>query len=289
LWKAVTNPFSVSSVHRSMGWSSQVTLGLPETGSMVPDIRVIIADSEPSPRSCLRMMLQSEAGVQVLAECSSANEIIDAIQFHKPDLLVLDARLRDANGLPVLNAAPPAERPLVIFTGTHDGCAARAFEAHALDYLLKPIDRKRVHAAIEITRAEILKAHDRNLTRKLLDFLAEARSESPLERRLVVKSEGRVLFLKMHEIDWIEAAANYVKLQAGSQSYLLREGISHIAARLDATQFLRIHRSIIVNINRIKELQPCNRGEYMVVLTNGKELSCSRGYRAQLQRLIAGV
>jgi two-component system LytT family response regulator len=272
-----------------MGWSSQVTLSLPETRSMFPDIRVIMADSEPSARTRLRMMLQSVAGVQVLAECTSANETVDAVQFHKPDLLVLDARLLDANGLPVLKSAPPAERPLVIFTGTHNGYATRAFEAHALDYLLKPLDQKRVHAAIERTRAEILKAHDRHLTCKLLDFLAEARSESPMERRLVVKSEGRVLFLKMYEIDWIEAAANYVRLQAGNQSYLLREGISHIAARLDPNQFLRIHRSIIVNINRIKELQPCNRGEYMVVLTNGKELSCSRGYRAQLQRLIAGV
>ena len=256
---------------------------------MIPELRVIIADHESSARTRLRMILESEAGVQVLAECANGSQTVDAVQFHKPDLLVLDAPLLVTNGLPVLNSAPPAERPLVIFTGAHDGHAARAFEAHALDYLLKPLDQKRVHAAIERTRAEILKAHDHHLTRRLLDFLAEARSESPMERRLVVKAEGRVVFLKMGEIDWIEAAANYVRLQAGAKSYLVREGISHIASRLDPSQFLRIHRSIIVNVHRIKELQPCNRGEYMVVLTNGKELSCSRGYRAQLQRLIVGV
>jgi two-component system LytT family response regulator len=256
---------------------------------MVPEIRAIVADEEQSARAVLRVMLESESGVQVLAECSNETETIRAVQAHKPDLLVLDTRVLGMSGLPVLDPVPPAERPLVVFTSSHNGYAAYAFEAQALDYLLKPLDQTRLHAAIEKTRAEILKAHDRHLTRRLLDFLAEAKSESPMDRRLVVKSEGRVIFLKMDEIDWIEAAANYVRVQAGSQSYLMREGISHIAARLDSNQFLRIHRSIIVNVHRIKELQPCNRGEYMVILTNGKELSCSRGYRERLQQLIANV
>jgi two-component system LytT family response regulator len=256
---------------------------------MIPEIRVIIADDEPSARSHLRMMLAPEAGVEVLAECADGFETVRALQFHQPDLLVVDASLPGANGVPGLGSTPSAERPLVIFTGAHDGYAARAFEARALDYLLKPVDQRRVHAAIERTRAEILKTHDRHLTRRLLDFLAEAKSESPMDRRLVVKSEGRVVFLRTDEIDWIEAAANYVRLQAGSESYLMREGISHIATRLDPNQFLRIHRSIIVNVRKIKELQPCNRGEYMVLLANGKELSCSRSYRTRLQHLIASA
>jgi len=272
-----------------MGWSPQISLDLPQARIMIPEIRVIIADDEPSARSHLRLMLESEAGVQVLAECDDGNETVNAVRAHKPDLLVMDARVLGMNGLPVLHPVPSAERPLIIFTSPHDGYAARAFEEQALDYLLKPLDQKRLHAAIERTRAEILKTQDRHLTRRLLDFLAEAKSESPMDRRLVVKAEGRVVFLKMDEIDWIEAAANYVRLQAGSQSYLMREGISHIAARLDPSQFLRIHRSIIVNVQRMKELQPCNRGEYMVILTSGKELSCSRGYRARLQQLIAGA
>lgn len=253
---------------------------------MIPDIRVIIADPERAARNHLRKMLESESGVQVLTECAGSSETVGAVQTHKPDLLLLDARLQGMNGLPVLSPVPPAERPLIIFTSAHDGYAARAFEAHALDYLLKPLDHKRLHAAIEKTRAEILNAQDRYLTRRLLNFLAEAKADPPLDRRLVVKAEGRVVFLKTDEIDWIEAASNYVRLQAGSESYLMREGISHIAARLNPNQFLRIHRSIIVNVQRIKELQPCNRGEYMVILTNGKELSCSRGYRARLQQLI---
>jgi two-component system, LytTR family, response regulator len=270
-----------------MGWSPQITLGLPETRIMTPEIRAIIADDEQAARSRLRRMLEWEPGVQVLAECGGGSETVRAVQAYKPDLLLMDARLLGTNGLPVLNPVPPAERPLIIFTSARDDYAARAFEAQALDYLLTPLDQKRLHTAIERTRAEIIKAHDRNLTRRLLDFLGDAQSESPMDKRLVVKSEGRVVFLKMDEIDWIEAAANYVRLQVGSQSYLMREGISHIAARLDPSQFLRIHRSIIVNVQRIKELQPCNRGEYMVMLTNGKELSCSRGYRARLKQLIA--
>jgi two-component system, LytTR family, response regulator len=272
-----------------MGWSPQIELGLLESRIMNPEIRAVIADHEQSACSHLRMMLESEAGVEVLAECNDGNEAVTAVQAHKPDLLLLDAHLLGTNGLPVLSRVPPAERPLVIFTSAHDGYAARAFEAQALDYLLKPLDQKRLHVAIERTRAELLKAHDRHLTRRLLDYLAEAKSESPMDKRLVVKSEGRVVFLRMDEIDWIEAAANYVRLQAGSQSYLMREGIGHIASRLDPNQFLRIHRSIIVNVRKIKELQPCNRGEYMVILTNGKELSCSRGYRAHLQQLIASA
>jgi two-component system, LytTR family, response regulator len=269
-----------------MGWSQQITLSLPESHTMIPEIRVIIADPERAARSHLRKMLESEPGVQVLEECADSGETVSAVQTHKPDLLLLEARLQGMNGLPVLSPLPPTERPLIIFTSAHDGYAARAFEAHALDYLLKPPDRKRLHAAIEKTRAEILNAQDRYLTRRLLNFLAEVKADPPMDRRLVVKAEGRVVFLRTDEIDWIEAAANYVRLQAGSESYLMREGISHIAARLNPNQFLRIHRSIIVNVHRIKELQPCNRGEYMVILTNGKELSCSRGYRARLQQLI---
>lgn len=256
---------------------------------IVPEIHAVIADGEQAARSHLRSMLAAEVGVRVLAECADGSETIGAVLAHKPDLLLLDARLLGGSGLSVLTPVPPAERPLVIFTSAHDGYAACAFEARAIDYLLKPLKQQRLHTAIERTREEILRTHDRQLTRRLLDFLAGAKAESPVDRRLVVKSEGRVVFLKMDEIDWIEAAANYVRLQAGSRSYLMREGISHIATRLDPNQFLRIHRSIIVNVHRIKELQPCNRGEYMVILSNGKELSCSRGYRAQLQRLIAGV
>jgi two-component system LytT family response regulator len=177
--------------------------------------------------------------------------------------------------------------PIVIFTTAYDRHAVRAFEAHALDYLLKPFDQERLHQAVNRARAELLRANDRDATHRILDYLSEsAERQSRSDRRLVVKAGGRIVFLNFDEIDWVEAAANYVKINVAKQSYLLRKGIGEIEERLGPTQFVRIHRSVIVNIKRIKELQPVNSGEYIVVLKDGKELSCSRGYRAGLQQLI---
>jgi two-component system, LytTR family, response regulator len=175
---------------------------------------------------------------------------------------------------------------VVIFTTAHDQYAVKAFEAHALDYLLKPFDRGRLHHAMNRARAEFLKTHDREMTYRILDFLTKTKPEPQVDKRLVFKTGGRVVFLESDEIDWLSAAANYVTLNVGTESYLLREGIGHISERLDPDKFVRIHRSTIVNVDKIKELQPVNSGEYIVVLKDGKELSCSRGYRAGLQRLI---
>jgi two-component system LytT family response regulator len=142
---------------------------------------------------------------------------------------------------------------------------------------------------IERTRTEFLKTTDREMTQRILDLLADRRAESRVANRLVIKAAGRVVFLDLEEIDWVEAAANYVKLHVGKESYLLREAIGHISQRLDPDLFLRVHRSTIVNVRRIKELQPCNSGEYILVLKDGKELSCSRGYRTGLHQLIEDV
>ena len=249
-------------------------------------IRTIIADDEPLAREKLRILLASEAGIQIVAECRDGRQTIAALETYKPDLLLLDVQMPEMDGFEVLNAIPAGEMPIVIFTTAYDQYAVRAFEAHALDYLLKPFDQDRLHSAIERTRTELLKTNDRELTSRLLDLLAQARTESKVDQRLVIKSGGRVVFLDTEDIDWVEAAANYVKLHVGKESYVLREGIGRITERLDPNQFVRIHRSTIANVRKIKELQPCNSGEYIVVLKDGKELSCSRGYRAGLQQLI---
>ena len=254
---------------------------------MLQEIRTVIADHDWVARSQLRRLLESEPGVRVVAECGDRAETMAAVQNHKPDLLILDAHLPDTDGLEVLHNIPGREQPLVIFSSPHDQHAIRAFEARALDFLLKPFDPERLRSALERTRAELAKVHDRHLTRRLLDLLAGAKSESKSEKRLVVKVAGRVVFLETEEIDWIEAEGNYVRLKVGAESYLIREAMGRMAQKLDPDQFVRIHRSIIVNVRKIKELQPCNRGEYMVILKDGKELSCSRGYRAKLHQLIA--
>jgi len=193
----------------------------------------------------------------------------------------------DLDGFQVLKQVPADQMPVVIFTTAYDQYAIRAFEAHALDYLLKPFNQERLHHALERVKAELLKSHEHSLRSRILDMLGEVKPDSQQLRRLVIRTAGRVVFLDLNEVDWIEAAANYVKLHVGKDSYLLREGIGHISARLDPQHFVRIHRSFIVNVRRIRELQPCDSGEYIAVLRDGKELSCSRGCRPQLQRLIA--
>jgi len=254
---------------------------------MGSEIRIIVADDEPLARKKLRILLASEPGVRIVAECPDGLQTIAALRDYQPDLLLLDIQMPGADGFHVLHAIPPDKMPIVIFTTAYDQYALRAFEAHALDYLLKPFDREKIHRALERTRTELLKMDQREITRRVLAFLTDVKAEA--DRRLVIRVGGRVVFLQLDEIDWVEAAANYVRLNVGKESYLLREGIGQIAERLDASHFIRIHRSTIVNTRRIRQLQPCNSGEYIVVLKDGKELSCSRGYRSRLQQLIAGT
>jgi two-component system LytT family response regulator len=258
---------------------------------ITPAIRTIIADDEHLSRRKLSLLLSSESGVQVVAECQNGEQTVDAVHAHKPDLLLIDIRMPDMDGFDVLAKIAEDEMPVVVFTTAYDQFAIRAFDAHALDYLLKPFERERLHQTIERTRAELLKSHNLNLTSRIFDMLAqktELQAEpKQADDRMVIRAGGKVVFLDVKEIDWIEAAANYVKLNAGKDSYLLREGIGSMAERLDPERFVRIHRSVIVNVRKIRELQPCDSGEYIAVLKNGKELSCSRGYRAQVQRLIS--
>lgn len=254
---------------------------------MAPDIRAVIADDEPRMREQLRLLLADETGVEVVAECRDALQTVSAVKTHKPDLLLLDIEMQNSDGFQLLNSFSRNEMPIVIFTSADDQHAIRAFEARALDYLVKPFSRQRLHSALERTRAELLKAQDRHLTHRILDLLFKSTVGSQPERRLVIKTGGRVVLVNMDEIDWVQAAGNYVELKTSSGTHLLREGIGRLSERLDPDQFVRIHRSIIVNVGKITELQPCNRGEYMVVLRDGKQLSCSRSYRAMLQERIA--
>src|SRR5581483_7755985 len=246
-------------------------------------LRVIIADDEPLARGKLRLMLNSEPGLEVRAECQNGAETLQALAVYKADLLFLDIRMPDLDGFEVLSQIPQSDLPIVIFTTAHDQHAVKAFEAQALDYLLKPFDQERLHQTVDRARKELLKSQDRNATQQILRYLSETGMRT---RRLIVKTGGRVVFLRFEEIDWVEAAANYVRIYVGRQAYTLRKGIGEIAERLDSSQFIRIHRSAIVNVQKIKELQPVNSGEYIVVLKDGKELPCSRGYRFGLQQLL---
>jgi two-component system LytT family response regulator len=255
---------------------------------IVPTIRTVIADDEGLARKKLKILLSAESSVDLIAECQDGKQTVATVLEHKPDLLFLDIQMPDFDGFKVLDQIPADRMPIVIFTTAFDQYAIRAFDAHALDYLLKPFHQERVHRALERVKQELLKVHEQSVKARILELLSEAKPKTKPLRRLVIRTAGRVVFLDMNEIDWIEAAANYVKLHVGKESFLLREGIGHISAKLDPERFVRIHRSSIVNVNRIRELQPCESGEYIAVLRDGKELSCSRGCRPQLLRLIDG-
>lgn len=253
-------------------------------------IRTIIADDQRLAREKLRTLLASEKDVKVVAECSDGKQTVSAIRRLGADLLLLEIQMPGMDGFQVLSELSPDEMPAVFFTSAYDQYALRAFEVRALDYLLKPFDLERLQHAIEKVRVELNKSQDRQITHRILGLLSQLKSEitssSSPDGLLVIRAKGRVVFVKLSEIDWIEASANYVRLNAGKESHLVRERMSRILERLNPSHFVRIHRSTIVNFQQIKELIPVNSGEYVVVLKSGKELSCSRGYRAELENMI---
>ena len=260
-------------------------------GSPTVPLRAIIADDEGLARQKLRILLDVEGQVFVVAECRDGKEAIAAVRVHRPDLLLLDIQMPDLDGFQVLSEISPSEMPVVIFTSAYDQYAIRAFQAHALDYLLKPFDQERLHQALERARSELRRSTNREITQRILELLSQVKGAkvpaSEDDSRLVIKTKGRIVFLNVDDLDWVEAAANYVRLNANGETYLFRETISRISERLNPNRFIRIHRSIIVNVRKIKELMPVNSGEYVVILKSGKELSCSRGYRGNVQNVIA--
>jgi two-component system LytT family response regulator len=248
--------------------------------------RVLIADDEPLARERLRTLMAAEEGLEVVAECQDGLEAIECIGRHQPDLVFLDIQMPGATGFEVIEAIGPARMPLVVFVTAFDKYALRAFDVHALDYLLKPFDRERFQEALARARHQLERRSNDDLERRLLELVQDLKGPTHRLERFVIKSGGRVFFVRADEIDWIEAAGNYVKLHVGSETHLFRETMNMLEAQLDPDIFFRIHRSHIVNIERVKELQPWFNGEYVVFLKSGTRLTLSRGYREKLQERI---
>ena len=253
------------------------------TDAQAAPIRVLVVDDEPLAREKIRGMAADDAELRVVGECSNGAEAIDAIQSLRPDLILLDVQMPEVGGFAVLEALKDEGLPPVIFITAYDHYAVRAFEFHALDYLLKPFDRERFRAAIDRAKRQIRRENGGALDARILALLEQMREQPRYTERLVVKTGGRVFFLNADEIDWVEAEGNYVSIHAGKKAYLLRETISGIEGQLDPRHFVRIHRSAVVNINRIKELQPWSHGEYHVILHDGTQLTLSRSFRDNLQ------
>jgi two-component system LytT family response regulator len=245
-------------------------------------IRTLIVDDEPLARQRLRGLLEPDGDLEIVGECGDGKQAVSAVRQLRPDLMFLDVQMPVLDGFAVLEALPAALVPVVIFVTAHDRYALKAFEVHALDYLLKPYDRARFSAALDRAKAQVRREQTPGLDQRLLELLCTLRERRPAQERLVVKSAGRVCFVRIEDIDWIEAAGNYVRLHVGKEDHLLRESMSGIEARLDA-RFARIHRSTIVNIERIRELQPAFHGDYAVILNDSTELALSRGFREKLE------
>lgn len=249
-------------------------------------IRTVIADDEPLARRGIRAHLNLEKDIEIVSECRNGREAIEAVTTHAPDLLFLDVQMPELDGFQVVEALGAERMPAVIFVTAYDRYALRAFEVHALDYLLKPFDEERFAKAVERARRQIERNGLGDLGRRLQDLLADLKPHKYVER-LALKSAGRVSFLSVTELDWIEAADNYVRLHAGRETHLMRETMANVEKKLDPGQFLRIHRSRIVNAQKIKQVQPLFRGEYEIMLHDGTRLESGRAYRDQIQKLLS--
>jgi two-component system LytT family response regulator len=249
-------------------------------------IQTLIVDDEPLARERIRTLLKAERDVRVVGECSDGRRAVKAIRRHKPDLVYLDVQMPEMDGFDVLDELKPEEMPVVIFATAYDKYALRAFDVHALDYLLKPFDRERFQTALERAREQIGKRRNGDINQRLFSLLADRASGQKPAQRLVIKSGGRITFLRAEEIDWVEAAGNYLRLHVGKEEHLLRETMNGLEARLDPQHFLRIHRSTIVNLERVKQMQASFHGEYVVLLHDGTRLTLSRGYRDKLQEIL---
>lgn len=241
-------------------------------------LRTLIVDDEPLARERIRVLLEREPDVEILAECGDGEEAVEHVKRLHPDLLFLDIQMPEMDGFDVLRNLPPERLPVVIFVTAYDQHAVRAFEAHALDYLLKPFKSARFKLAVQRAREHLKDKQSGAVARGLLDLLAE-RADSNQITRLAVKTEDRILLVATDEIDSIESAGNYVAVHVGKDSHILRESLRGLEARLPRKQFLRVSRAAIVNLERVKELQPTVRGESLLILKNGRPIPTTRSWR----------
>jgi two-component system, LytTR family, response regulator len=248
--------------------------------------RVLIVDDEPLAREGVRIHLEDQSDFEVVGEAGNGEEAVAAIRELRPDVVFLDIQMPGLDGFGVLTALAGETLPQIVFVTAYDQFALQAFEAHALDYLLKPFDEERFLRSLDRVRHQ-LRSHRRgDLEDRLVSLLEELGDRPRYLERFVVRAGGKILILRAEDVDWIEAAANYVKLHVGGRVYLMRETMTRLEQSLDSSHFVRIHRSTIVRVDRIRMLEPLFQGDYVVVLQDGARLPTSRTYRDNLQELL---
>ena len=248
-------------------------------------IRALIVDDEPLARQRVRLLLSEEADVEILGESEDGIEAVAQIEAGKPDLLFLDVQMPEMDGFELLRRIPQELLPVVIFTTAYDEHALQAFDAHALDYLLKPFKPERFKQAVQRARELIANKQAGAAARGLLELLGERPAPASQLTRLAVKTPGKVIFVSLEDVDTIEAAGKYAVVHVGKENHILRETMTSLESNLPPQRFLRISRSVIVNIDRIQELQPMFKGENVILLKNGKRYPTSRSLREIQQRL----
>lgn len=244
-------------------------------------IRTLIVDDEPLARARLMDLLAGEHDVEVIAECEDGPEAVAAIMRLCPDVVFLDVQMPAADAFRVLASVEARSMPLVIFVTAYERHALKAFDVQAIDYLLKPYDNERFRQALDRARAQLQQKQRSDLGTRLLEMATQTHILHP--DRVMVKSGNRLLFWRLTQIDWIESESNYVRLHVGGESHLLRETMTALESRLDPAQFMRIHRSRIVNVERIRKIEPGANGDYTVTLSTGVALTLSRSYRSKLE------
>lgn len=245
-------------------------------------IRCVIVDDEVLAREGLGSMAQKDPDLRVIAECSNGTQAVETIRAMRPELVFLDIQMPEVDGFGVLNQLKRDPLPYIIFVTAYDQYAVRAFDVHALDYLLKPVDEERFARALE--RAKPMLRSDSEWMSRIVHFLQEVEAEqNRYSARFVIKEEGRIFFVNTSEIDWIEAKGNYALVHAGKKSHLIREAMNSLEGQLNPQKFFRIHRSTIVNIERIREMQPLFHGDCRITLHDGTKLLMSRRFRDKLR------
>ena len=252
-------------------------------------IRTLIVDDMALARQRVRRHLDQDAEIEVIGECAGGREAVESIRASAPDLMFLDVQMPETDGFEVIEAIGADAVPAVIFVTAYDQFALRAFEVHALDYLLKPFDADRLRTTLERAKAQIRSRRSAGADDRLRALLEEVRRTSKYIKRLAVKSAGRTVFLNVDDIEIVEAAGNYLRLVTGGEAHLIRERLSGLEAKLDPEKFVRIHRSTIINIDRAREMHPLFNGDQAVTMKNGKRLTMTRNYRDRLVALIEGL
>ncbi len=247
-------------------------------------IRTLIVDDEALARDRLRQLLQKESGVELIGECSDGRTAVATIRNESPDLIFLDVQMPELDGFGVAEAMGVGARPVIVFVTAHDKFALRAFEVHAVDYLLKPFDRDRFQKALQ-RALEQIQQRDRGMLVERQAALIAALRTPRNDERLAVKSGGYVVWVQLDEVEWIGSADNYAELHIGAKSHLMRETLAALEARLDPNKFVRISRSAIVNARCVRELKRQFYGGCELILQNGTKLTLSRRYRDKLKLL----